>query len=221
MRQLMPQVDLEPIGRIVARDIGFALLCRPILDLLLKFRLGDGDALRAVDLGEAAGQHRLGFIIKRAQQLRLPAVPNSRPDRADVGGGKNGEKLQPLERLHHGGEIFDGLSVGKIARLCDARHHEVLLDQPSYRVGLGRREAEPRARAPRDAGAGNRMVFRPALGDVVQEQRDVKHRAVLRLDFAHEVVRERKFLVLAATRSPPARRCSAGDAHPRYSGGTY
>ena len=67
------------------------------------------------------------------------------PDRADVGGGQDGEELQPLQRLHHGGEILDRLAVGQIARLRHRRHHEMHLDQPGDELGLGGVEAEPRA----------------------------------------------------------------------------
>ena len=49
-----------------------------------------------------------------------------------------------------------------------------------------------------DAGAGDRMVLDPALGDVVQEQRDIEQRAVLGQDLAHQVVGEHEFLVAAA-----------------------
>ena len=156
------------------------------------------DALGAVDLGEAAGQHRLGLVIERAQELRLPAVPDAGPDRADVGGGQDGEQLHALQRLHHGGEVLDGLAVGQVARLRDRRHHEVLLDQPGDGLGVGRRQPEPRAEPARDARAGDRMVLDPALGDVVQEQRDIEQRAVLGLDLAHQVVGERELLVAAA-----------------------
>ena len=59
-------------------------------------------------------------------------------------------------------------------------------------------EAEPRAEAARDARAGDRMVLDPALGDVVQEQRDIEHGAMLRLDGAHQFVGERVFGIVAA-----------------------
>ena len=120
MRDLVRQIDLEPIGRVVPRDIGVDLLGRPILELVAQLGLRHRDALRAVDLGEAAGQHRLGLVIERAEELRLPAVPDAGADRADVGGGEDGQQLQPLERLHHRGEILDGLAVGQVARLRDA-----------------------------------------------------------------------------------------------------
>ena len=42
----------------------------------------------------------------------------------------------------------------------------------------------------RHPGAGNRMILDPALGDIVQEQRDVKQLPVPRLDRPHQVVGE-------------------------------
>ena len=198
VRQLVRQVDLEPIGRIVARDIGVEFFRRPIFDLGAEFRLRSGDALRAVDLGEAAGEHRLGLVIERAQKLRLPAVPHARADGADVGRGQDGEKLQPLQRLHHGGEILDRFAVGQIARLRHRRHHQMHLDQPGDQLGVGRRHAEPRAQPPRDARAGDRVILDLPLGDVVQEQRDIEHGAVLRLDRAHQLAGQREFAILAA-----------------------
>ena len=197
MRDLLRQIDLEPVGRIMQRDIGVDLRRRPIRQLGPELRLRHRDALGAIDLGEAAGEHRLGLVVERADELRLPAVPHARPDRLDVGGGQNGEQLHALDRLHHRGEILDRHPVGEIARLRDARHHQVHLDQPGDRLGLRRREAEPRAEAARDPRAGDRVVLDAALGDVVQEQRDVEQRAMLRLDRAHQLGGERR--VVAAT----------------------
>src|ERR1700733_10325342 len=77
-----------------------------------------------------AGQHRLGLVIERAYQLRLPAVPHAWTDAANVGRGQDRQKLHLLDRLNDGGEIFDGLAVRQVARLGDRRHHQMLLDQP-------------------------------------------------------------------------------------------
>ena len=68
----------------------------------------------------------------------------------------------------------------------------MLLHQPRDGLGVRRREAEPRAQPPRHPRAGKRMVLDAALGDVVQEQRDVEQHAVLRLDRAHQVGGERR-----------------------------
>ena len=50
-------------------------------------------------------------------------------------------------------------------------------------------EAEARAEPAGDARAGDRMILRPALGDVVQEERDVEDDAVL--EAGHDLVGER------------------------------
>src|SRR6202022_5103512 len=93
MGDLVRQIDLQPIGRIMQADIGIALWCAPILYLGAEFRLRLRDPLRPVDLREAAREHRLGFVIEGANEVRLPPVPHARTDRLDVGGGKNGEEL--------------------------------------------------------------------------------------------------------------------------------
>ena len=148
---------------------------RPVLELGAELGLRHRDALRAVDLGEAAGQHRLGLVIERAQELRLPAVPHAGADRADVGGGQDGEQLHALQRLHHGGEILDGLAVGQVARLRHRRHHEMLLDQPGDGFGLGRRQAEPRAE--RAARCGRRRSNGPRSGPWRCRAGTARHRA--------------------------------------------
>ena len=71
----------------------------------------DRHALGAIDFREAAGEHRLGLIVKGADELRLPAVPHAGTNRANVGGGQDGKQLQPLGRLHRRGKILDGLAV--------------------------------------------------------------------------------------------------------------
>ena len=85
------------IGRVVALEIGGALGLRPVGERLGELGLGGGDAAVAADLAVAAGQHRLGLVVERAQQLALPAVPDAGADRLDVGDGEDQEQLQPLE----------------------------------------------------------------------------------------------------------------------------
>ena len=198
MADLARQFDLEPVGRIVPADIGVEFGFRPFGEGGAEFRLRHSDALRPVHFREAAGQHRFGFVIQRAQQLRLPAVPDPGPDAADVGGGQDGQELHLLDRLHHGGEILDGLAVGEVARLRHRRHRQMLLDQPGDQFGIGGAEAEPRAQPPRHLGAGDRVILGAALGDVVQQRGDVDHRAVLGLDLAHQVAGDGELVIAAA-----------------------
>jgi hypothetical protein len=49
-----------------------------------------------------------------------------------------------------------------------------MLDQPGDGLGLGGVEPKPRAELARDLRAGDRVILRAALGDVVQEQRDIE-----------------------------------------------
>ena len=69
------------------RDVGVELGRRPVAKLGAKLGLCHGHPLRPVDLGKSAGEHRFGFVVERANELRLPAVPHARTDRLDVGGG--------------------------------------------------------------------------------------------------------------------------------------
>ena len=179
-------------------DIGVEFRLRPFGEGRAKFRLRHRDALGAVDFREAAGQHRLGLVIQRAQQLRLPAVPDAGADAPDVRGGQDRQQLHLLDRLHHGREILDGLAVRQVARLRHHRHRQVLFDQPGDQLGVGGVEAEPRAQPPRHLGAGDRVVFRPALGDVMQQRGDVDDRAVLGADLAHQVAGDDELVIAAA-----------------------
>ena len=202
MGELVRQIDLEPIGRIKPLDIGVERALGQVLEfrreLGAEFGLRHGDALGAIDLGKAAGEHRLGLVIERAQQLRLPAVPHAGADGADIGGGENGQKLQPLQRLHHRGEILDGPAVGEVARLRHGRHHQMHFDQPGDELGIGGIEPEPRRQSPRQPRACDRVVLDAALGDVVQEQRDAEHGIMLRLDGLDQLVGEHEFRIFAA-----------------------
>src|SRR5262245_41515648 len=65
---LVRQVDLEPVGRIVPADIGVELRVVPFGEGGAEFRLRHRNAAGAVHFREAAGQHRLGLVIQRTQE---------------------------------------------------------------------------------------------------------------------------------------------------------
>jgi hypothetical protein len=185
-RILRGSFDLEPVRRIMPRDVGVEFGLRPFGERGAEFPLRHFDALRAVHFREAAGEHRFGFVIQRAQQLRLPAVPHTRTDAADVGGGQNRQELHLLDRLHHAAK-FSMVLRSTVARLRHRRHRQMLFDQPRYRFGVGSVEAEAAGTAARHFGARDRMILGPALGDVVQQRRDIDHRAMLGANFAHQI----------------------------------
>ena len=168
-------VDAQPIGRVMEVEIALALLLRPVFQAFRERRSRRRKPRRLRAGAEPAGQDRLGLVVERAEKLSLPAVPDARADGADIADGKHQEQPQPLHRLHDVGEVEDGSAVGEVARLRDPRHGQMLLDEPGDELRLVGREPEARAEPPRHLGAGDRMVLRPALGDVVQEERDRQH----------------------------------------------
>src|SRR5262249_62406380 len=87
---------------------------------LAEFVLCDRHALSAVNFRESAGEYRLGLVVKRTDELRFPAVPDTRTDRPDIGGGGKNQKLLkrgPLYPLRQKVHLFLG---GKGTRLVDA-----------------------------------------------------------------------------------------------------
>ncbi len=175
---LARQLDLEPVGRIVPADIGVELGLRPFGEGGAEFALRRRDALGAVDLGEAAGQHRLGLVIQRAQQLRLPAVPDARARRRGCRrwSGSSSSFICSTDcttaakfSMVWRSERSRDCATVDMVRCCS-------ISQATSSVSAAA-EAEPRAQPPRHLGAGDRVILGPALGDVVQQHGDVDHRA--------------------------------------------
>ena len=77
-------------------------------------------------------------------------------------------------------EIVDRLGIGEVALERGRRHQQVIAHQPGDRLGLGRRSGRAAGRAQRDLGAEHAMVAAAALGDVVQQHRDIERRAATR-----------------------------------------
>ena len=119
----------------------------------------------------------LGRLEQGPQQRPLPLVPHARADGADVDHGQDQQQPQPLRALHLADEILDRLGVGEVALERGRRQQEMIADQPRHGLGLGRIEPEARAELERDLGADHAVVAAAALGDVVQQDRDIEHAA--------------------------------------------
>ena len=144
----------------------------------------------------AAGQHLLGRVVELAQQGGLPAVPDIGTDGANVAHRQHQQQPEPLRRLYEGGEILDGLGVHQVALEGGARHGEVMAHQPGHGLGLGGAETETRTDLQRHVGTQHRMIAAAALGDVVQQHREIERRP--RQHLVHHVGRQRVvFLQLA------------------------
>ena len=122
VRDLPLRLDLEPVGGIVALGIGVELRVRPARQRAAQRLLGRLDPRLAVDRRMAAAEHDLGLPVERAQELALPAVPDARPDGADVGDGQDQQQLELLLRLHDRRQRFGGARVGEVAALRHVGH---------------------------------------------------------------------------------------------------
>ena len=208
MRDLARGIDLEPVGRIMALGVGIELRVRPSGQRAPQSFLCRQHTRLAVDRRMAAAEHDFGFPVKAPQKLALPPVPNARADRANVGDGQRNEHLEPLLRLDARRQRLGRARVGDVASLRRVRHDKVVFDQPGDVVGAARGKPEPRAEHARKLGAGARVVARPALGDVVQEGREIKLGPML--DLVDELADERT-VALVAARLDVAQRANGAD----------
>jgi len=116
----------------------------------------------------------LGGLVEGSQERTLPIAPDAGADRADVDDGQRQQQAQTLWALHLADEVVDRLGVGEIALERSGGQQEVMADEPGDRLGFRRVEAEPRAEPQRDRRAELAVIAAAALGDVVQQHRDVK-----------------------------------------------
>jgi hypothetical protein len=170
-------VGVEPVGVVVARHVAVELSWRPVGHSGAEGGLRRGHPVAPRDGAVTARQHRLGLEIQGAQQLALPAVPDPRPDGADVGNGQDEQQLETLRALHDGGKVEDGLEVVEIAHLRGLAHQQVMAHQPGDQLGLVRRQPEPRAQRLGHLFPGNRMPLPPPLGDVMEQHRHIERPA--------------------------------------------
>ena len=126
----------------------------------------------------AARENDFCFPIKRAQQLAFPAIPHTRPHRANVANGEHKQHAQTLKRLHCVGKHLDRFGVRQIAAMRDVRHDKMRVDQPGDGICLGFRQTQTRAEFACDPRTCNGMIFIAALGNVMQEERDIKRSAI-------------------------------------------
>ncbi len=99
-----------------------------------------------------------------------------------------------------GDEILDGLGIGQITPEGGVRQQQMISDQPGDRFGLRLVQPEPRAKLHRNIGAKLAMVAAAALGDIVQQHRDIKHPA--RCDLLEQRGRQRMVLRQLASLDP-------------------
>ena len=150
------------------------------------------DALAPTLLLMAQPQHFLGGLIEIAQQLSLPAVPDTRSHRANIHHGQAQQQAQPFGALHHIDEIEDCLIVRQIALEGGGRHQQMVSHQPGDRLRLRRGQAQARAKLFGHLCTQQTMIAAASLGDIVQQHRDIE--GATRQQFAHQVACQRMVL---------------------------
>ena len=135
--------------------------------------------MRRLDLGievrPGAAERAQREPVEVLKELSLPRVPDLGAGAAHVGDRQQVERGQAALAAHHGGEISDHVGVGQVLLLRDARHRQVLGDEPFDQRGILAGDAVVAAEAPRLAHAELGVVAAAALGDVVEERGDVEH----------------------------------------------
>ena len=159
----------------------------------------------------AACQHGGCGFVEIAQQLGLPAIPDTRPDGADIDHGQHSQKPQPFHIGHAPGKIEHGARVGQVTALGGIAHFKMVGDQPGDQSGLGLVNTQPVASDACALGTFNalittalagimqqdRQVQRPAVSDVGEDarcQRMIAGQLAL-LDFAQQAQRVQRVLV--------------------------
>ncbi len=135
------------------------------------------------------------------EQLAFPRVPDLRARAADVGHRQQVERDEPTFRPDDAGELADDVGIGEVPLLRDRRHGEVVLDQELDERDVLAREPVRAREAPRVDPAEPRVVAAAALGDVVEDRRDVEEPVAL--EVGGEPAAERVLVRELDHREPP------------------
>src|SRR5690606_3742301 len=127
-----------------------------------------------------AAQRRFGREIEFSQELPLPAIPDTKAYRADVGDSQNQKQTQTFEIADACCKTRDGLRIGQIALLRRVAHLEMVADKPGDELRLIGRKAEAQRRRAGLLGAFDLLVAF-ALPRIVEQHRQIERATVLQL----------------------------------------
>ncbi len=164
--------------------------------------LGPGNELFAIQRRLVpAAERGLDAFVQLVEQRRLPGIPELRVGASHVGHGEHVQVVEPDLVADVAGEGVDHLRVGDVLLLCGHREFQVIEYQPGDQAGVVAGEPLLEAEGLRVHGAELRVVAAAALGDVVEDRREVGE---FRLGQRAEDLRElREFLVVALEREAP------------------
>ena len=205
LRQPLQRVEIktEPVRRVVPPQPAVDLFRFPAFQPLAQFRLHLGDAVLAAQTLIADAEDGERVVVQLAQQLRLPVVPRSRPNRPDIERRQHEEELQPLDASHLRCEGAHRCGVGDVALLREIRHDKVIANQPDDHLCLSLVQPETRADLGGDLRSDNLMRARVALADVMEKQSEIEDRKIHAP--LHDLGRHRQILDQFAADKPVER----------------
>src|SRR5205809_4876691 len=158
--QMAPQDILDGVRQAVEAQqaLGFVLLA---LDVLVR-------------LERPALQQVLRRAKEILEKLAFPGVPHLRARTADIRDREQIERDQPPLAANDIGEAPQDLRIGQVLFLRHRRHGEMVLDQKLDELRVFGRKAMLAAETPGLDPAELRVIASAALGDIVEDRRDVQ-----------------------------------------------
>ena len=148
-----------PIGAVVPGRFGTQVFLVPTRQGLAQGPLGFVLAALTVDVLQPVLQRPRSFAVQAAQQFRLPVVPGSGANGADVADGQNRQQVEPLLGLHRLCEIPHRAWIRDIALLRHIRHQQMIPNQPLDGIAFLWLEAQARTDLSRDLCPQNRVIL--------------------------------------------------------------
>jgi hypothetical protein len=102
-------------------------------------------------------------------QARLPVVPRRRAGGEPVGRRQRVQQLKEGTRADRLRDVLHGHRVVQVAPRRDLGKQQVVADGGGHQLHVGLAEADPPAHVAGHHLAGDAVITRPALADVVQE----------------------------------------------------
>ena len=107
--------------------------------------------------------------IEIGQQPQFPVGQHIRSDTSQVRARQHVHHLQPIGRAHFHCELDHDRVIGRVAPLGQLRHHQMLVDQESQRIGIGLRESQLLAAFLGQTTADFAVVARVALAEIMEQ----------------------------------------------------
>ena len=192
MAKMGSGIEAGPVAGIMAIEIGFELSFIPIGNGLSEGLLGGIHTCLAKGTDVIPLDQRQSFMIKRAQELPLPAIPDIGADGADIGDRQQQQQPKALGRLNDLGKVRDRLGIVKIAAKCRRAEQQMMPDQPGDGLDLVLAQAQSGPRLNDQIGTDLGMMAIAPFAEVMEEEGQIEFDPGQ--DMGNETGRQRQFV---------------------------